>query len=65
MERDLNPPVFYDFHKEDEFIRNTIFDVAEDIVKRGGRTRYHEIYEMLYEHLQENIDDYQPEKFEL
>lgn len=44
-----------------EFIKDMIFEFCEDITMRGANTSNKEIYWLLYDYLDENIDKYYPE----
>lgn len=57
----LNPSCDkWDAFTKPNFIEGKIFDICEDIVKRGYRTNYKKVFDLLYEHIDEYIDQYYP-----
>jgi hypothetical protein len=48
-------------HDKPEFIEETVRQVCDNIAYRGEKTLYKEIFEMIYEHIEDNLNDFFPE----
>lgn len=55
----VDPPVdeWFDYHLP-AFIENKIMDICENILKKGENTTYYKIFDLIYEHIQDHIEDY-------
>ena len=41
-----------------ELMKNFVADICENIFKKGEETRFNDVYDLLYEYVQENIDNF-------
>jgi hypothetical protein len=58
----LQPPYNkWEDHECPRFIEDLIETVAHDIDLKGVRTRYNELYDVLYMYIYENIDRFYPD----
>ena len=59
----LNPPCNkWEEYECPKFIDNFIENIVHDIELKGQRTKYKDLYDVLYMHIYENIDKYYPEE---
>ena len=58
----IEPPVSaWEEYEKPEFIVATITKICEDIVKRGSKSKFSEIFDMLYEHVDDNLELFEDE----
>jgi hypothetical protein len=55
----INPPVslWEECHKP-EFIQHKIREICESIAKKGAESPYQDIVDILYEHIEDNIEKF-------
>lgn len=58
----INPPVdVWEEYEKPALITETILEFAKDVLKKGEHTEYNELYDYLYECIEENIQLYTKE----
>ena len=58
----LDPPCdFWQEYGKDEFIQSKIQEICGDISSSGCKTLYMDLYDFLYECVEQNLDKYLPE----
>lgn len=50
-------------HDKPEFIEETVKQVCDNIAYRGERTMYKEIFDMIYEYIEDNLNNFFPEVY--
>lgn len=57
----LNPPINeWEDNQKPTLIKNTIEEICKDILFKGKRSSHAEIYDLLYEYIEDNIEKYIP-----
>ena len=54
----LEVPAGIDRDLEEKFARNKILEICSNISFKGDRTQYDEIYDLLFEHIIDNMEEY-------
>lgn len=58
----LDPPCnFWEEYEKPTFIKNMIQEICDNILKKGEKTQFIQIFDLIYEHLDENIEKFLPE----
>jgi hypothetical protein len=57
-----SPLDHYESFVRPRLVREVIQDACNNILKRGNETHYSEIYERLFEYINDNLDYYIPEE---
>lgn len=53
------PPVdYWEEYEKPRIVQNKIQEACEDIVKKGTNTRFQEIFDIIYEHIIENLEKF-------
>lgn len=58
----LNPPCdAWEEYEKPAFIMDTIKDICENIFRRGEKSDFSDVFDLLYEHIEDNIEKFLPE----
>lgn len=58
----LNPPCDeWEEYEKPAFILETIKEICTNIAKKGEKTSFQSIFDLLYEHIDDNIEKFLPE----
>lgn len=54
---------FWNEYRKPEFIENKIKTICADIAKRGALTNFDKFFDMVYEFIDENIEEFEGEDY--
>lgn len=58
----LDPPCnYWEEYEKPAFIEGKIIEICENIAKKGTKTSFTDVFDFLYEHIEENIEKFLPE----
>lgn len=52
---------YWEDYKKPKFIMNKIEEICDNIAKKGERNQYSEVFDLLYEFIDDNLDKFLPE----
>lgn len=59
----LEPPCnYWEEYQKPAFITGKIHEICQSIANKGEKSSFVEIFDLLYEHIEDNIDKFLPEE---